>query len=275
MASDEVSTSKVAVNPSPRMSPELHIVPPDSASPTSIQDRSIQRRDDSPEEPGQKTISINITIKYPENLLPRFNYRNCRRQRRGGNRKHGVIHPILKVYIILAYLSFFISGAVSWGLRPNWAPLIIATFSPFLDILANGAVVYLLKKDRDRDPKKPRFGLAALLTLQLNIVLVVLHIVIMVYVLTWRGYGYPWYYYIGGQKRAIVGMMLHSMISMLVFKFILFVRVLHYAHRKEEQPSGYQSLAQSEEARIRPGTVVDFSEDEQTPRNSQERVRLL
>jgi len=153
----------------------------------------------------------------------------------------------------------------------------LSTFSPFLDFFANFAVIYLLKRDRERDPKEPRFGLAALLTLQLNIILTILHTVCLGFALAWRIDRYSWYWGTRSSERAIIGLIMYCMITMLLFKVILALKVFHQLKTSRMTSAEYQPLARDdEEGRIQPGTVVDFSDDEeQNPKHSDERVRLL
>jgi len=267
----------------PGPEPEISIVETSprialSTTPSTPVQQIFNRSDDGDSEPpskrsGMKSIRINIHIEYPEDIFPKFRNRKFHFGCRNSNKKRR-FHPLLKLIIALFYISFIVCGAVSWHLKNRWsvrcipvAVLVIMTFIPFFDLFGNIAILRLIKKHQE-NPKQPKLGPLALIVLQFNTVLLIAHIVFMTLAITWMPDQYYWqYWYTKEYKKAIIGMTMHSTISMILFKVILALRLAYWLkHPHKKNPSGYEELAQD---------AGEQSEDEQTPRNSNDRVRLL
>ncbi|KAF3934916.1 hypothetical protein ABW19_dt0206382 [Dactylella cylindrospora] len=190
-----------------------------------------------PAEEDVKTINIHIQINIPSTFrLPslerfrNFRARRCglRRQRDGRCRRG---RPILALVLITLYLSFISCGGAAWGVRNNhdiWtvphAPLVIATFSPFLDAFALLLVIVTIKRHQESDKPGFRYVLVALI----NFLLLILHFVVL-------GFGIHWitrlrpsydYWYQARYRRRISGLIIYTMSAMIFMKLALLFAIL-------------------------------------------------
>jgi len=285
---DDPYADMYKINPSAVRTPSLD-------SSTGSQGEVSQR--DEPSAPGMKQIKINITIDYPENFF-RFRSgrgackRACRGMRSGKERAHRRGRAMVFLFFLMLYVSFIICGAVAWRIRQDnhlhyikLPLLIIATFSPITDFIGNALIFRVMK--REIDPKRPfphAFALVA------NVLLLILHFVIFVFALTWTSRDNYYYYgYHGRQysRSPVIGLVLYSMITMIVIKLILavlvflrpkiFDRINCIKHSIRWSGPGYEEVNQDEDkdGKIGPGTVVNHSDEEETPKSSMDRLRMV
>ncbi|KAK6519410.1 hypothetical protein TWF281_003244 [Arthrobotrys megalospora] len=181
-----------------------------------------------------RTININITIKVPKSFnFPCFR-RRCRRDPAYATRDGYQIpreekkRRFLAVTMAFFYFSFFICGAVAWGLKDQnniWeysdVPLAAITFSPFIDFFIVASTILLVR--RYNEEKRPGFLFAVLA--MINGLLFILHVAILIIAAgPWtHTYGYGWFY--SGHMRAIVGLTLYSVSGMTAVKLLLAIWV--------------------------------------------------
>jgi hypothetical protein len=236
--------------------------------PTSNNTVAAEPEEPQPTPPGKVyNYNIHITINIPD-------FR-CFRRRCARENAHSPQRPrtyFLAAILFILYLSFIVGGAVSWDLRNKYdfyripeALLVLSTFSPLIDVFAVVSAIRLINMREGKPNWRYSF------VLLINFLLLLLQIIILVFAACWTSnnyYSYSWNWRC--KKRAIVGLTLYSMATMILIKLFLGLKIMTNKTLFQTFKDSTRQLTCEYEYR----DIDDDANNVETPRPSTEEGRI-